>query len=124
MLHSILAICIATTTILLANPPFLFAKNTTTTLADSKKDAIPSVSTRFNLKGIHCGECVKKIKLKMGAIKGVSSVDVSISENATVITHLQSLDIPTMVAQFKKLGYEATPVSPNRLKLIQYKVTM
>lgn len=124
MPNTILILLVVTTACLLPISTSLLAKNTPTILADSKKDAIPSVTTRFNVKGIHCGECVKKIKLKLGAVNGVSSVNVSISENAATITHLQTLDIPTLVTQFKKLGYDATPVSPNRLKLIQYKVTM
>lgn len=95
-----------------------------TVLADSSKDGIPLQTTRFSVTGIHCGECVKKITYHLSQLKGVKNVSVSLSENMTLVTHEASMSLSSISDRLKKLGYDATPVSPNQLRLVRYKISM
>jgi len=95
-----------------------------TVLADSTKDGLPLQTTRFAVKGMHCGECVKNITYHVSQLKGVKNVSVSLSQNMTLVTHESSVSLASISERIKKLGYEATPVSPNQLRLVRYKISM
>lgn len=97
---------------------------TKTVLADSNKDGLPLQTTRFNVTGMHCGECVKKITYHLSQLKGVKNVSVILTQNMTLVTHESSVALSSITDRIKKLGYEATPVSPNQLRLVRYKISM
>ena len=59
---------------------------------------------QFTVKNVKCGGCVANIQKGLGAMAGVSSVEVVIAGGAVTVTG-ETLDRPQLSAKLKELGY-------------------
>ncbi len=82
----------------------LFAFNASAQNADEAK-------VLFSVK-LDCRSCVKKVENHFGPMRGVKKVKCSIPDQTVDITYsTKRLDEAKLIAEFKKLELEATPVA-------------
>lgn len=61
---------------------------------------------------MHCNNCENKIKNNIRFTSGVKKIDTSLEQKVVTITYdADKTDSKTIVAAFKKIGYDATVVS-------------
>jgi len=65
-----------------------------------------STTTTYTVQGMTCGHCVASVKEEVGAIAGVSDVDVVLESGAVTVTSESPLDAATVKAAVEEAGYE------------------
>ena len=60
----------------------------------------------FQVEGVHCNSCVKRIQKAIGVLPGVTQVDVNIEANTVQVQHDSSQTNSDIIAQaLTKAGY-------------------
>ncbi len=63
--------------------------------------------------GLHCQNCVKKVKENISFEKGVKGLDVSLDNKTVTVTYDPTkTDVQTLKKAIEKLGYKAELVNP------------
>jgi copper chaperone len=60
----------------------------------------------FSVPAMHCGHCVSAVRQEVGAVAGISSVDVDLETKLVTVTG-DSLDDAALRAAIEEAGYEA-----------------
>jgi Cu2+-exporting ATPase len=81
--------------------PVVFAQN-------AKRNATETVT--FNVKGLDCENCVKKVEKNIAFERGVTDLKCELPSKTVQVTYRKDrTDEKKLVAAFKKLGFEAEP---------------
>jgi copper chaperone CopZ len=64
------------------------------------------MKTSLKIEGMSCEHCVKHVKEALEAIKGVTSAQVTLKENAAVVEHEDGIDLEVLKAAVVDAGYE------------------
>ena len=68
-----------------------------------------SVQATFTVSGMTCGHCVQAVTDEIGAIEGVESVDVELSNGAVTVVSAEPLSQQTVAAAVDEAGYALAP---------------
>lgn len=63
-------------------------------------------TSRYTVKGMTCGHCVSAVSSELGALPGVSAVDVDLSTGIVTVTSEQPLDPGAVRSAVGEAGYE------------------
>jgi copper ion binding protein len=63
-------------------------------------------TSTYVVKGMTCGHCVKSVSTEVGALAGVSGVDVDLASGRVTVTSEQPLDRAAVQAAVEEAGYE------------------
>jgi copper chaperone CopZ len=63
-------------------------------------------TTTYTVQGMTCGHCVSSVSSEIGALPGVTGVDVDLTSGAVTVTSEQPLDAATVRAAVDEAGYE------------------
>ncbi|MEV0731284.1 MULTISPECIES: copper ion binding protein [Polymorphospora] len=63
-------------------------------------------STTYQVKGMTCGHCVNSVSTEIGAIAGVSDVQVDLAAGRVTVTSEAPLDLATVRAAVDEAGYD------------------
>lgn len=70
--------------------------------------------TRFNIQGMDCGACARKIDTVVRRMPGIKDVNVSVASNAMTVVHETGAAVSDAIPQkLKSLGYGATVALAN-----------
>lgn len=75
----------------------------------------PTIDSRFTVPGIHCAGCIGKIERGLALVSGVASARVNLSAKRVAVSHAATLDAETLIAEIRKLGFEAERAADNPL---------
>jgi copper chaperone len=64
------------------------------------------VTTRYAVTGMTCGHCVSAVSAEVGAVDGVTGVDVDLATGAVTVTSTGVLDDAAVRAAIDEAGYE------------------
>ncbi len=64
------------------------------------------VTHEIGVEGMMCQRCVAHVKEAIGAVKGVSDVQVSLEEKKATVTAAENLSVDTLKAAITKAGYQ------------------
>ncbi|MCZ7421279.1 MULTISPECIES: copper ion binding protein [unclassified Micromonospora] len=64
------------------------------------------VSTTYQVQGMTCGHCVNAVSTEIGAIEGVSDVQVDLATGQVTVTSDQPLSGDAVRAAVDEAGYE------------------
>ena len=64
------------------------------------------VTFEIGVEGMMCQRCVAHVKEALGAVKGVSDVQVSLEEKKATVTAAENLSVDTLKAAITKAGYQ------------------
>ncbi|PZF86839.1 heavy-metal-associated domain-containing protein [Micromonospora deserti] len=64
------------------------------------------VTTTYQVQGMTCGHCVSSVSAEVGAIPGVSDVQVDLATGRVAVTSESPLDIDTVRAAVDEAGYD------------------
>jgi copper ion binding protein len=64
------------------------------------------MTTTYTVKGMTCGHCVNAVSTEIGALPGVTGVDVDLTSGAVTVTSEQPLDPGAVRAAVDEAGYE------------------
>ena len=59
----------------------------------------------YTIPSIHCMHCAHTIKLELGEINGVSSVEVDIQRKIVTIQHDETVEEGALVSALKEINY-------------------
>ncbi len=66
--------------------------------------------TVLSVEGMSCASCVRHVKEALGALRGVSSVDVALAEKTASVSYDPScVTLAAMIQAVDEAGYEAQP---------------
>ncbi|MEG3633209.1 heavy-metal-associated domain-containing protein [Micromonospora palythoicola] len=68
------------------------------------------VSTTYQVQGMTCGHCVNAVSTELGAIEGVSDVQVDLATGQVTVTSDQPLSGDAVRAAVDEAGYELVGV--------------
>ncbi len=69
------------------------------------------VTEQFRVPGMSCQHCVNAVRKEVGALAGVSQVDVDLSQKIVTVVHDDDVDITEIVMAIKDAGYDdVTPL--------------
>ncbi|MFE3448680.1 heavy-metal-associated domain-containing protein [Nonomuraea sp. NPDC059194] len=68
-----------------------------------------STST-YKVTGMTCNGCAGKVKTRIGAVAGVSAIDVDLATGHVKVTSEGQIDDVTIVEAVEEVGYEAVLV--------------
>lgn len=89
----------------------LFSASLSFTHAQEKKKKDNKETVTFQLEGMDCANCVKKVEKNIAFEKGVTDLKCDLpSRTAQVTYRTDRTDEDRLVAAFKKIGMEAKPV--------------
>lgn len=77
--------------------------------SDTAKDTAMStdlIATDYTVSGMTCGHCVASVTEEVGAIEGVSSVEVDLPTGRVTVTSSAPLDPAAVKAAVAEAGYE------------------
>jgi copper chaperone len=74
-----------------------------TTVSSTAPDATVAV---YTVSGMTCGHCVKSVTEEVGALAGVSSVDVDLASGRVTVTSGAPLELDAVKAAVDEAGYE------------------
>ncbi len=78
------------------------------TVAGAPKKEVKTVVFKV---GLHCQNCVKKVKENISFEKGVKGLEVSLDNKTVTVTYDPTkTDVPTLKKAIEKLGYKAEAV--------------
>ena len=60
----------------------------------------------YTVKGMTCGHCVSAVSTEVGALPGVTGVEVDLSTGAVTVTSEHPLDAGSVRAAVDEAGYE------------------
>jgi copper chaperone CopZ len=63
----------------------------------------------YTVVGMTCGHCVNAVTEEVGAVPGVTSVDVDLASGGLTVTSTQPVDDGAVRAAVEEAGYEVTP---------------
>jgi copper ion binding protein len=63
-------------------------------------------TTTYMVTGMTCGHCVNSVSTEIGALPGVSTVEVDLATGAVAVTSAQPLDLAAVRAAVEDAGYE------------------
>ena len=63
-------------------------------------------TTTYTVQGMTCGHCVSSVSSEIGALAGVTGVDVDLASGAVTVTSERPLDPVTVRAAVDEAGYE------------------
>ncbi|WP_328422962.1 copper ion binding protein [Micromonospora sp. NBC_00389] len=63
------------------------------------------VNTTYQVQGMTCGHCVSAVSAEVGAITGVSDVQVDLATGRVTVNSDQPLDMETVRAAVDEAGY-------------------
>ncbi|WP_406038451.1 cation transporter [Micromonospora sp. NBC_00898] len=64
------------------------------------------VTTTYQVQGMTCGHCVSSVSAEVGAIPGVSDVQVDLASGQVTVTSESPLDTDTVRAAVDEAGYD------------------
>ncbi|MFD2763599.1 copper ion binding protein [Micromonospora soli] len=64
------------------------------------------VTTTYQVQGMTCGHCVNSVSTEVGAIPGVSDVQVDLASGQVTVTSESPLDTDTVRAAVDEAGYD------------------
>jgi len=64
------------------------------------------MTSTYSVKGMTCGHCVNAVSTEIGALPGVTGVDVDLTSGAVTVTSEQPLDPGAVRAAVDEAGYE------------------
>ncbi|MEU2611850.1 copper ion binding protein [Micromonospora sp. NPDC007271] len=64
------------------------------------------VTSTYQVKGMTCGHCVNAVSAEVGAIPGVSDVQVDLASGQVTVTSESPLDAGTVRAAVDEAGYD------------------
>ncbi|MGC4804680.1 heavy-metal-associated domain-containing protein [Micromonospora sp. DT233] len=64
------------------------------------------VTTTYQVQGMTCGHCASSVSAEVGAIQGVSDVQVDLAAGRVTVTSDAPLDADTVRAAVDEAGYE------------------
>ncbi|SCG44980.1 heavy-metal-associated domain-containing protein [Micromonospora inositola] len=64
------------------------------------------VTTTYQVQGMTCGHCVSSVSAEVGAIAGVSDVQVDLASGRVTVTSESQLDTDTVRAAVDEAGYD------------------
>jgi copper ion binding protein len=64
------------------------------------------VTTTYQVQGMTCGHCVSSVSAEVGAIQGVSDVQVDLAAGRVTVTSDAPLDADTVRAAVDEAGYD------------------
>jgi copper ion binding protein len=63
-------------------------------------------TTTYTVRGMTCGHCVSAVSAEVGALPGVSQVDIDLATGKVTVTSEQRLDTDAVRAAVDEAGYE------------------
>jgi copper chaperone CopZ len=63
----------------------------------------------YTVVGMTCGHCVNAVTEEVGAVPGVTSVDVDLASGGLTVTSTQPVDDGAVRAAVEEAGYEVIP---------------
>ncbi|MFJ8579283.1 heavy-metal-associated domain-containing protein [Micromonospora sp. NPDC093277] len=64
------------------------------------------VTNTYQVQGMTCGHCVNSVSTEVGAIPGVSDVQVDLASGQVTVTSESQLDTDTVRAAVDEAGYD------------------
>ncbi|RKN41111.1 heavy-metal-associated domain-containing protein [Micromonospora endolithica] len=64
------------------------------------------VTSTYQVTGMTCGHCVNAVSSEVGAIPGVSDVQVDLASGQVTVTSADALDTDTVRAAVDEAGYD------------------
>jgi len=64
------------------------------------------MTTTYSVRGMTCGHCVNSVSGEVGALPGVSAVEVDLPTGTVTVTSEQPLDAGAVRAAVEEAGYE------------------
>ncbi|MFG2099406.1 heavy-metal-associated domain-containing protein [Micromonospora echinaurantiaca] len=64
------------------------------------------VTTTYQVQGMTCGHCVSSVSAEVGAVPGVTDVQVDLASGQVTVTSEQPLDTDTVRAAVDEAGYD------------------
>lgn len=64
------------------------------------------VTTTYQVQGMTCGHCVNSVSAEVGAIPGVSDVQVDLASGQVTVTSENPLETETVRAAVDEAGYD------------------
>ncbi|GAA2709930.1 heavy-metal-associated domain-containing protein [Micromonospora olivasterospora] len=64
------------------------------------------VTTTYQVQGMTCGHCVNAVSAEVGAIEGVSEVQVDLATGRVTVTSERPLDTDAVRAAVDEAGYD------------------
>ncbi|MGQ9614291.1 heavy-metal-associated domain-containing protein [Chloroflexus sp.] len=69
------------------------------------------VTEQFRVPGVSCQHCVQAVRKEVGALQGVSRVEVDLTNKIVTVVHDDEVDITDIVSAIKEAGYDdVTPL--------------
>ncbi|WP_322488499.1 heavy metal-associated domain-containing protein [Chloroflexus sp.] len=69
------------------------------------------VTEQFRVPGVSCQHCVQAVRKEVGALDGVSQVEVDLTSKIVTVVHDDEVDITEIVMAIKEAGYDdVTPL--------------
>ncbi|MGQ9482612.1 heavy-metal-associated domain-containing protein [Chloroflexus sp.] len=69
------------------------------------------VTEQFRVPGVSCQHCVQAVRKEVGALQGVSRVEVDLTNEIVTVVHDDEVDITDIVSAIKEAGYDdVTPL--------------
>ena len=62
-------------------------------------------TSTFTVQGMTCGHCVSSVKEEVGAVPGVTGVEVDLATGLMTVTSEQPVDPAAIAAAVKEAGY-------------------
>ncbi|TIC07648.1 heavy metal translocatin [Wallemia mellicola] len=70
-----------------------------------------TVTTKFDIEGMTCSSCSQSITSALKMVKGIVSVDVSVTNARAIVEHTRDVTVEHLVDTIEEIGFEATVVS-------------
>jgi copper chaperone len=74
---------------------------------DAMTTPTPATTLTFTVPGMTCGHCESSVKQEVGALAGVSHVDVDLASKVVTVSGA-ALDRDTIIAAIDEAGFDAT----------------
>ena len=68
-----------------------------------------TATSTYTVVGMTCDHCVRSVQEEVGAIPGVSAVDVDLASGAVTVTSERDLETGLVQAAVEEAGYELAP---------------
>ena len=68
-----------------------------------------AITTIYKVQGMTCEHCVRAVTQELGAVEGVTAVDVDLPTGAVTVTSDRALEEATVRAAVDEAGYEVVP---------------
>lgn len=65
-----------------------------------------TVTSVYNVTGMHCGHCAASVTEEVSAIEGVTEVDVDVDAGRVTVTSTRRLEVASVQAAIDEAGYQ------------------